>query len=132
VLKTHNLNPIYFFAPSHTFDLNTLIALYENSNIKFISDTIAIKPYFFNNFIFIPQQFGKFRNIKLPGYWTFCFHPNTMSSKEFLDFEKFIIKNRSYFASFKDIEIDYSRKYNILDKIFKYLYFKYKYLKSFK
>jgi len=45
ILKEYGLTPKYFFAPSHTFDENTLVALKECSDIRIISDTIATKPY---------------------------------------------------------------------------------------
>lgn len=75
-----------FFAPSHTFDLNTIAALKNKSNIRIISDTIAFKPYIKDDFIYHPQQFGRFRNINIPGNWTFCFHPNTMEEESFSKF----------------------------------------------
>ena len=75
VLKGHDIEPKVFFAPSHTFDENTLVALKEESDIRIISDTIANDVYFENNFYFIPQQSGRVR--KLPFKMvTFCYHPN--------------------------------------------------------
>ena len=53
ILKSHNIEPKVFFAPSHTFDENTLIALKEESNIRIISDTIANDVYLENGFYFI-------------------------------------------------------------------------------
>ena len=63
--------PLYFYATSHTFDINTIKALREATPIRIISDTIALYPYQFEGVTFIPQQMGYFRRILLPGYWTF-------------------------------------------------------------
>ena len=82
IMKEHQLNPQYFFAPSHTFDMNTLIALELESDIRVISDTIAFEIYKKDNFIFIPCQLGSFRSIPFGGIWTFCFHPNAMKEKD--------------------------------------------------
>ena len=82
ILKSHNIEPKVFFAPSHTFDENTLIALKEESNIRIISDTIANDVYLENGFYFIPQQSGRVR--KLPfNVCTFCYHPNIMKNDDF-------------------------------------------------
>ena len=41
ILKERGLEPTAFFAPSHTFDKNTLEALRLESGIRTISDTVA-------------------------------------------------------------------------------------------
>lgn len=119
IFKEHSINPLIFFAPSHTYDINTLKALEQNSDIKIISDTIAIKPYKKYGFIFVPQQSGKVR--KLPfDMVTFCYHPNTMIDKDFETLERFITKNYKSFIEFPMCSSD--RKYSILDRILNYLY----------
>lgn len=104
IFKSHKLNPEYFFAPSHTFDLNTLKALEECSDIRIISDTIATKPYKRHSFIFIPQIGGHCREMKYNGIWTFCLHPSVMDDKALLRVDKFITKHASEFISFDDID----------------------------
>lgn len=123
ILKEHQLEAKYFFAPSHTFDLNTIIALRNKSEIRNISDTIAFNTYVDNDFVFHPQQFGKFRNIKISGNWTFCFHPNTMSDEDLNAISLFIKENKSKFVSFDEIEVQNLKKKNVFDKIFSFLYF---------
>lgn len=96
VLKGHDIEPKVFFAPSHTFDENTLVALKEESDIRIISDTIANDVYFENNFYFIPQQSGRVR--KLPfKVVTFCYHPNMMKDDDFDVLERFLKKNAESF-----------------------------------
>lgn len=129
-LNGKKINPESFFAPSHTFDLNTLVALKEESDIRFISDTISFHPYKFNDFYFIPQQFGRFRNIKIPGYWTFCFHPNDMGDASILSFEHFIKSNQTKFISFHSKEIKFNEKISLIDKLYRRAYFYYRELRN--
>lgn len=77
ILREHGIEPEIFFAPAHTFDENTLIALKEESDIRIISDTIANDIYFENGFYFIPQQSGRVRKLPFKTV-TFCYHPNMM------------------------------------------------------
>jgi len=42
IMKENGVEPGYFFAPSHTYDSNTLNALESESNIRIISDTIGL------------------------------------------------------------------------------------------
>ncbi|MCK0156854.1 DUF2334 domain-containing protein [Cellulophaga sp. F20128] len=116
-------NPRVFVAPSHTFDLNTLKALKFESDIKIISDTIALFPYHYEDLIFIPQQLGSARNVSLPGVFTFCYHPNTMNEKSFLKLESFLKLNHSKFLSIKDIALKNLKSKSIIDKCMSHLYF---------
>lgn len=118
IFKSHGFEPHVFFAPSHTFDRNTLIALLEESSIRFISDTIAWDCYREDHFIFIPQQSGRVRSLPFKTI-TFCYHPNSMEDKDFKSLESFILKHK--FSSFPTEPI--SRKKGILDKIMCRLYF---------
>mgnify|MGYP004527790839 CR=1 FL=1 len=120
ILKNMGINPQVFFAPSHTFDKNTIIALQEESDIRIISDTIAYNSYEKYGMTFVPQQSGRVR--KLPfKLVTFCYHPNTMSEKEFINLEHFIKKYNKKFISFPLKKI--TRKKNIIDKMLERIYF---------
>lgn len=121
IFKSNGIIPDAFFAPSHTFDENTLLALKKNSDIRIISDTIANNIYFENDFYFLPQQSGRVR--KLPfKFVTFCYHPNTMRDNDFDELENFIKENRNKFNSL-DIKNLTKRNKNILDKFLSLLYF---------
>lgn len=113
----------YFFAPSHTFDDNTLKALKEKTPIRIISDTMAFKPYKYGDFSIIPQQMGNFRNIKIPGFYTFCFHPNNMDEKAFITFENFIIKNQNKFISFDDVNLNKLHRKSLMSILAQKIYF---------
>jgi predicted deacetylase len=45
IFRRHDIEPNIWVAPSHTFDKNTLKALKDHTNIKIISDGIALNPY---------------------------------------------------------------------------------------
>lgn len=119
IFKEHGLEPKVFFAPSHTFDSNTLKALEENSDIRIISDTIAYDIYFKDGFTFVPQQTGRVR--KLPfRIVTFCYHPNTMREADFIKLEYFLKKYNKKFIIFPQDRT--YRKNMIIDRILNGMY----------
>ena len=80
-----------FFAPNHTYDKNTFVAL-KNFGIKEIIDGYGLMPYVENDIKFIPQLFYKI--IALPfGIQSTQIHLNYWKQKDFENFEKFIKKN---------------------------------------
>ncbi len=97
IFVEHGIKPDIFFAPSHTFDRNTLKALAEETLIRIISDTVAWDVYKEGNFLFIPQQSGSVRNLPFRTV-TFCYHPNTMSENAFENLESFLKKNAQSFC----------------------------------
>ncbi len=87
-----------FFAPNHTYDLNTFKALKEN-NINFVIDGYGLLPYSENNINFIPQLF--YKEIMLPyGIQSTQVHLNYWDQNFFERFSKFIIKNHKNIISF--------------------------------
>lgn len=121
ILHAHDVFPKVFFAPSHTFDENTLLALKKESNIRVISDTIANDVYFQNDFYFVPQQSGHVR--KLPFcVVTFCYHPNMMNVDAFDYLEKFLVSNANDFTKMQNIPLR-KRSKSVLDIFLKKLYF---------
>lgn len=130
ILREYGINPKYFFAPSHTFDENTLIALREESDIRFISDTIALKPYMYKDFLFVPQIMGSVRDIPFPCVHTFCYHPNTMCDGDFEKLDAFLTKNKAKFTTFDDvISRTWGRK-TMIDKLLSSLFFSYRRLRK--
>ena len=121
IFREHGIEPRVFFAPSHTFDQNTLEALKKESNIRIISDTVANDVYYQDGFYFIPQQSGKVR--KLPfKVCTFCYHPNMMKEGDFELLEEFIAQHQSEFELVLDNELK-ERKIGLLDLMLKKMYF---------
>lgn len=132
ILQQYKLIPHYFFAPSHTYDDNTLKALKECSNIRIICDTIATMPYKENEFIFIPQIFGHCRYIPIAGIYTFCFHPNNMKYSEIYALERFIRSHHMQFSGFNELCFDNIGDKSLFDKLISWLYFKQRKLRGLK
>lgn len=121
IFREHGIEPRIFFAPSHTFDKNTLEALKRESDIRIISDTVANDVYYQDGFYFIPQQSGKVR--KLPfRVCTFCYHPNMMKNGDFEYLEAFLKDKYSNFVPVQDIEME-KKSMSALDKVLRAIYF---------
>ena len=121
ILQSHGIEPDVFFAPSHTFDLNTLRALKEETKIRIISDTVANDIYSKDGFFFLPQQSGRVRKLPLK-FVTFCYHPNIMSDADFDELEDFLSKNSDKFVDIKEINLK-ERKLSIYDQFLRKIYF---------
>lgn len=132
ILRNHNIDPKYFYAPGHTYDGNTLNALFSESNIRIISDTIATNPYKEGEFVFIPQIGGHCSEMKLSGVWTFCFHPNSITDTQFNALEAFLIKHKGEFISFGDIDLSNIDKKDTVSQIMSWCYFTMRKIKGIK
>lgn len=130
IMRSAGFNPTFFFAPAHTFDDNTLKALFQESDIRIVSDTIALKPYRYGDFIIIPQICGRFRVMPLGGTYTFCLHPNYMLEQDFLYAEFFIRKYRQHFVSFDDLDLNNINKKSVVSNIVSIMYFTYRKLRG--
>lgn len=80
-----------FFAPNHTFDANTLLALKE-CKINHVLDGYGLMPYQEDEINFVPQLFYKI--IPLPfGIQSFQIHLNYFNQKDFENLKSFVEKN---------------------------------------
>lgn len=123
ILKEHGFTPRYFFAPSHTFDENTLEALRLETGICFICDTIGRYPYRKDGFCFIPQISGHAAKMPVSGIYTFCFHPNIMDDGAFVRLEMFLQRYARSFVSFTDIDLGDVPCKTFADKLLSWLFF---------
>lgn len=121
ILISNGINPKCFFAPAHTFDLNTLLALKNNTPIQTVVDTVAFDTYYENGFYFIPQQTGRARTLPFR-IVTCCYHPNTMREEDFALLERFIETHKSRFVDYDSISLK-KRKMKLIDKVLRKLYF---------
>lgn len=121
ILEEHGIEPSVFFAPAHTFDENTLIALKEESDIRVISDTIANDVYYEDDFYFIPQQSGRVRKLPLK-VCTFCYHPNMMKDADFDELTAFLKSMKKRFIAFSEINM-IKRKRTLIDMSLRKIYF---------
>ena len=83
----NNIEPKIWIAPSHSFDKNTLKALEAETDIKIVSDGIAIYPYRYEGMNYIPQQLWDIK-LKSIGIWTICLHPDTMTMDQITDLQE--------------------------------------------
>lgn len=132
IFHSHGIDPKYFFAPSHTYDKNTLVALKEESNIRIISDTIATKPYKEGDFTIIPQLGGHCSEMKIPGIWTFCLHPTAMNDAQFEAVEDFLKVHKDEFIAFSDLDLTNLSRKTLMDKLLSWAYFTMRKLKGLK
>ena len=109
------------FAPNHTYDKNTFIAL-KNCGINQVLDGCGLMPYMENEIKFVPQLFEKV--ILFPfGIQSTQLHLNTWKQEDFNNFEKFIDKNSNKIITFdqasQKINNNFFYKFiNILSKKF--------------
>ena len=121
LLKAHGLEPTAFFAPSHTFDKNTLEALRLESGIRTISDTVANDTYCRFGFTFIPQQAGRVRELPFK-VTTICLHPNFTTDPELGEIGAFLKAHPGQFLDPNAIG-QTTRKRNLLDRGYEMAYF---------
>lgn len=132
ILVGYGVKPKYFFAPSHTFDENTLKALKECTDIRIISDTIATKPYKKGDFVFLPQLGGHCTEMKIYGIWTFCLHPSAMTVANFEATENFLKIHKDEFIGFDEIDLSNLRNKSLLGRFLSCAYFTQRKLRGIK
>ena len=91
IFKKKNINVRCFFAPNHTYDLNTFEAL-KIMGINQVIDGYGFFPYSKFGIKFIPQLFYNIKFFPF-GIQTTQIHLNTWTKDDYDEFEKFIIKN---------------------------------------
>lgn len=119
-LQAEGIATDVFFAPSHTFDENTIIALKDVTPIRIISDTIAYDVYQKDGITYVPQQSGKCRQLPFRTT-TFCYHPNEMCTSDFTQLENFLKKYAHHFVKFSSVIKE--RTYDSVDLLLHNLYF---------
>tara|TARA_A100001388_G_C28659017_1_gene445818 strand:- start:61 stop:867 length:807 start_codon:yes stop_codon:yes gene_type:complete len=122
IFRKHKINSNVWVAPSHSFDKNTLKALKNVTDIRIVSDGLALYPFKFKGLTFIPQQLWQLKKHRF-GIWTVCLHPNNMS-KEDIDIFEQEINSKFYELKFLNIsEINqYISSFNLLSFTFRSLF----------
>jgi len=99
--ENENINIRSFFAPNHTYDENTFLAL-KKLGIKNIIDGYGLFPYIENGINFTPQLF--YENIMLPfGIQSTQIHLNFWNEEDFSKFEKFIEKYKKNIKNYDQV-----------------------------
>ena len=100
IFKNEGVRIRSFFAPNHTYDLNTLIAL-KDSGISTVIDGYGFFPYNEHGLNFIPQLF--YKEIMLPfGIQSTQIHLNYMDENKFQKFENFLNTYHNKVITFDD------------------------------
>ena len=98
-------------------------AIRNSTPIRLLSDTMSRFPYkYADDFVIVPCQMGVFRKIFIPGFWTFCFHPNIMDDGAFKEFESFIAAHRRQFVSFDSLPIGEAKNKSLIDRLMGWAY----------
>ena len=122
IFAGQNIQPKVFFAPSHTFDSQTLAALKNETSIRIISDTIACNVYKDGDFFFLPCHMGKPRWLPLR-FVGIALHPNEMKEEDFIRLESFLkVSASKCIKSFDEIQL-LSRSYSLFDRLLRNVYF---------
>ena len=90
IFEREGVHTDLFVAPSHSFDINTLISL-KKKGFKFLSDGFGFVPYYLGGIKLVPQQSGRLRYLGL-GVETVCVHLNNWSDDDFQKAEAFFHK----------------------------------------
>lgn len=99
IFNREGINVRTFFAPNHTYDLNTFKALKTNG-IYNIIDGYGLLPYKQFEMNFIPQLF--YKEVMLPiGIQSTQVHLNYMDEMKFRNFEFFLKKNLNKIINFE-------------------------------
>ncbi len=100
VFKKNKVNIRCFFAPNHTYDLNTFEAL-KKVGIKEVIDGYGLIPHTKFGIKFIPQLF--YKNIFFPfGVQATQIHINTWSAEDFIRFKNFIETNHKNIITYDE------------------------------
>ena len=65
IFHNHKIYPTVWIAPGHCFNKVTVRALRKNTDINFISDGVAYRPYHYLGMTWIPQQLWSFEPKKM-------------------------------------------------------------------
>ena len=122
IFLSKGIEPKFWMAPANSFDLNTLKALKEFTNIEFITDGFAIFPYTAYGFKWLPHQLWRFRKFPF-GVWTIGLHPNYMEFKEVIEWKKIFDKYANLFkANVFNLKYDNTLIKSFVNTSFKHIY----------
>ena len=105
-----------WIAPSHSFDLSTVLALSE-LGIRTISDGLAWSPYRDSQGnVWVPQQFANMRPMPW-GVWTFCYHHNYLSEDDLVHFRRRLAQLSSRMISMEEAVVMGYRAFSMTDNL---------------
>ena len=102
ILESNGIHTQWFMAPGHSYDNNTVRALYK-AGFRYISDGKSSRPYYLHGVKCIPAT-STWQSPFCGKIVTLCLHPNTDSERSFNKVKAFLQKNRQRISSFNDAE----------------------------
>lgn len=84
IFECERVRPTVWIAPAHCFDQDTLRAIEQQTQIRIVSDGLALDQYRAHGFHWLPQQLWA-PKAQRRGLWTICLHPSNMSSEAIRD-----------------------------------------------
>ncbi len=131
-LKEKGIETDIFFAPSHSYDNNTLKAL-KSCGFKYMSDGYTLKPIKRYGIICVPCRTTGCPVVKARGYYTAVFHPSEWIRPEkencFNQLENLLKENGKYVVEFSEYINRKMGNYIVQDSIEKCNVFFTRYLK---
>lgn len=110
IFKAQSVDPKVWIAPAHCFDLLTLKAIHNETEIRVVSDGIASDVYYENEFFWIPQQLWELTD-KQSGLWTVCLHPNMMTDEAIVNLGDLIRSRfKDRIIAFQDVALKKQKK----------------------
>jgi len=129
ILEGHDIHTNIFFAPSNTYDRNTLKAIRENG-FTIIPSSYTTMPYEQAGILFIPGRYAE--PVEGKGLVTIYLHTNTIKEELYDRIDRFLDEKKDCAISYADmIELAYQEKQRILPKIELVKYIVIKRLKEF-
>lgn len=105
VLSQHGINTDVFFAPAHSYDEFTLMALADNG-FRYISDGKSARPFLRQGIVCIPCRSSGCPEIGKDGYYTAVFHAHEWTKPEkaagFQKLVRLCREHREELCSFED------------------------------
>lgn len=120
IFRRESIEPTAWVAPAHSFDENTLLALRECTDIRVVSDGIALAPFSRGSFTWVPQQLWRFRRMPF-GVWTVCLHPDELTPSDLAQIRDWLKANKGMLRSFSELLAD-PPSVSILDMAFSLAY----------
>lgn len=141
ILKKHGIDTEVFFAPSHSYDKNTLLAL-KNNGFKYMSDGKTPKIKLDNGILCVPSEFGSIAKFEKRGNKCVVFHTNEWTRPEkrygydnlayicekygerITDFDTYVDEEvGNFFVQTLLEKMTLAWEYNIKEKLAKYYHF---------
>lgn len=102
VLEENGIHTEWFMAPGHSYDKQTVRALYS-TGFRYVSDGRSSLPYHLYGMTFVPAS-SIWQSPFNGNVVTLCLHPNTDSERNYQKVQTFVQQNATQISSFSEAE----------------------------